>query len=859
MRSLERMLNGKQLRRHPARMSLVVLSIALGVGAWVATGALDRSLTRAVGASAMPLEGEADLHVSNGEAGVHRELIEKVAAVPGVESVEPVIIRRVLLPQLGGRAATLLGVDLRARRDRTAEAGIEVSAGAPRALMSARLRGRKPVLLGHALDAALPAARKNIAIIIDGETRHVRRAGTIEAHGRSAALSGDVLVTDWKVAASLLPRRDLVSRLDITLADAAPLAETRAKIAAALAGAAQVLLPESNDDRVRDLLAGLQVGFSLCGASALILGLFLVHNVLAVGVAERRREIGVLRSLGATRRQIAWLFLSEAACLGLAGVAVGLPLGYGLAYCALGPLGQTISEVFLPVDARRPEITVALCVSGALAGLATAIIAALVPAMRAAALPPVEAASQEGISFAHRPGRLLAIGPLVAVLLVVAAILLQRWLPAHVASYGVVAISLVGTLLAIPLLTAALMRAARPVASLLFGVVGRLAADGLESHPGRCGLTIAACAIGVALIFQTAGVIHGNEQAVLRWIEQGISGDLFVTSGGPLSASGQNLPMPDEWGEELRHDFPEARIVPLRFRYLPWDHAGNATRVLMLAIDADRYYEANRRLEPPVVDLDLYRQLREPGTVIVSENFAALNDVHAGETISLPGAEGPVELRVLGTVPDFSCSQGTVTIDRERYGREFHAEQVDIYNFYLPKSADLEATRERILHSPLAAGRALSVLSHSEVRSHILGIVDRLYGVAYVQEAVAVLVAAMGVVTTLLISVLHRRREIGLLRAVGATQAQVLGTVLAEGLLMGVIGVALGLLIGIPLEWYVLKVVLFEESGFVFPVIFPWNAAAMIAAVVVLGGAVAGIVPAWSAARLSIPDAIAFE
>lgn len=859
MQSLERMLNGKQLRRHPARMSLVVLSIALGVGAWVATGALDRSLTRAVGASAMPLEGDADLHVSNGEAGVPRELIEKVAAVSGVKSVEPVIIRRVLVPRLEGRAATLLGVDLRARRDRAAEEGIEVSRGAEQALVRSKLRGRKPVLLGQALDEALPGKGKNLTIIVDGQRRQVRRAGTIEAHGQSAALSGDVLVTDWKVAASLLPRRDLVSRLDVSLAEGAGLEETRANIAAALDGAAHVLLPESNDDRVRDLLAGLQVGFSLCGASALILGLFLVHNVLAVGVAERRREIGVLRSLGATHRQVAWLFLNEAVCLGLAGVLLGLPLGYALAYLALGPLGQTISEVFLPVEARRPEVTVALCVSGALAGLATAVVAALVPALRAAALPPVEAASQEGISFAHRPGRLLAAGPLVAVLLVVAAILLQRWLPAHFASYGVVAISLVGALLTIPLLTAAIMRALRPIAGLLFGVIGRLAADGLESHPGRCGLTIAACAIGVALIFQTAGVINGNEQAVLRWIQQGISGDLFVTSGGPLSASGQNLPMPDEWGDELRRDFPEARVVPLRFRYLMWDHAGRAARVLMLAIDAERYYGANRRLDPPVVDLELYRQLREPGTVIVSENFAALNDVRVGQTISLPGAEGPVELRVLGTVPDFSCSQGTVTVDRVRYGRQFHAEQVDIYNFYLPKSADLEAMRERILHSPLAAGHALSVLTHAEVRGHILGIVDRLYGVAYVQEAVAVLVAAMGVVTTLLISVLHRRREIGLLRAVGATQSQVLGIVLAEGLLMGVVGVALGLLIGVPLQWYVLKVVLFEESGFVFPVIFPWNAAAVIAGVVVVGGALAGIVPAWSAARLSIPDAIAFE
>jgi ABC-type antimicrobial peptide transport system permease subunit len=120
-------------------------------------------------------------------------------------------------------------------------------------------------------------------------------------------------------------------------------------------------------------------------------------------------------------------------------------------------------------------------------------------------------------------------------------------------------------------------------------------------------------------------------------------------------------------------------------------------------------------------------------------------------------------------------------------------------------------------------------------------------------------VAALGVVTALLISVLQRKRELGLLLAVGATPGQVLRSVMAEAVLMGLFGTALGILIGLPMEWYVLSVVMPEETGFVFDVVIPWRQALGIAAASVLTATVAGLVPAAHAVRTRIPDAIQWE
>ena len=139
-------------------------------------------------------------------------------------------------------------------------------------------------------------------------------------------------------------------------------------------------------------MAGPRVGFSLCGAGELGLGLFLVYNAMSVGVAERRREVGILhRTLGADQGQIWRLFLGEAAVLGMLGAGLGLPLGWGLARLCLGPMLRILSDVFLPLHAQGTGFDARTALGGVAAGVATTLLAALVPTARAALEPPLEA------------------------------------------------------------------------------------------------------------------------------------------------------------------------------------------------------------------------------------------------------------------------------------------------------------------------------------------------------------------------------------------------------------------------------------------------------------------------------------
>src|SRR5262249_28869565 len=181
-----------------------------------------------------------------------------------------------------------------------------------------------------------------------------------------------------------------------------------------------------------------------------------------------------------------------------------------------------------------------------------------------------------------------------------------------------------------------------------------------------------------------------------------------------------------------------------------------------------------------VPGLDLYPRLCDPKAnyVLISDNFAALHGTKAGDDIELEG----VSFHVIGTVLDYNWNRGTVIMDRDLYKRCFHDSLVDAFDIYLLPGKNPDAVRDGVDRWDRLWGvdHALVILKRDELRQRIADMIRRLFGIAYSQEIVVGLVAAMGVVMALLISVLQRRRELGLLRAVGATRGQILRTVLAE-------------------------------------------------------------------------------
>jgi putative ABC transport system permease protein len=879
MLSLYRTLSLRYVGLRRARSALIVACIMVGVASLVGTRVLNETMSRASQTAANPLAGTADLMITKGDLGVPGELVHKLrdAQLPSVREVTPLIVSRVLLADLNNRSVWLFGADLDLSRASGNRWSVEPEITDP--LAGFYLRRYPPVLISSGLAQELPAAGANgqeLRIRAAGGERGLAVAGRMRLKGDSpiAALGENLLGMTLRDAGRLLypDHPDHVTRIDIAMEPGADLREVRRRVEEEVGGQGDVMTPADSDSSLKDITAGLELGFALGGVGALVVGLFLIYLALSVSVAERRHDIGILRSLGATRLQVAGLFAGEAALLGLTGSALGIPLGLLIAHALVGPVQQVLTDIFMPLETRQLHLGLDTVLLALGAGVATSLLAALVPALSAASEEPADAVRRAPPTV----GRRLWLLQGAASTLLIAAGATGAALPdtfGRAGIYGGLALILVGALAAMPLLTAVLSRLLLPLARQLLGVESRLAADNLTRSATRTGLVVGALAAGVLLLIQTAGVTFSSEDAVLGWVDQRLPSDLFASANGPITAGGTIVPMSDKLAEQIADD-PELsarveKVLPVRLHQLEF----RGKRVFLIAFEAAEAYEVLRR-RSTMPSLDLYprlklprERLRGPAPCLVSDNFAALYDVSVGDRLTLAGKNHPVEVEVIGTILDYTWNRGTLLVDRQWYLEHFEDPLVDLYHVYVRRSDQRDAAEEernvaevrQALLRKWGKQEALVVLTRKELREGIRELLRRLYGLAMVQEMLVALVASLGVVMAQGISVLQRRRELGLLRAVGATRAQVLRSVLAEAVLMGLIGTLVGVAVGVPVEHYVIKVILLEEAGFTMPVLFPWSWAGLIVVVTLATATLAGLGPALRAMRQSIPEAIAYE
>jgi putative ABC transport system permease protein len=858
MYSLYRTLSVRYLSRRWFRALLIVASIALGVATLVATRTLNETMARAVVNSSNPFAGFVDFIVTSGELTVDRDLVKEVLTVPGVQSAQAWIWSNARL-RLGDERRTVLviGVDLtQAQQLAGGSSDITLSPGTEVAFGLAKFAGKRAAVAGKELAAALPPGTRVIELERNRKPYPAQLAGTIDAAGNWAMLSGHVVILDQEDAAEVLGYpRGQVNRIDILVSSGANPQEVRALLEAKVAGRAHIKTPAEQNQAIGSAMDAFRSGFALCGIAALVVGMFLVYNALSVTVAERRHEIGILLSLGATRGQVLALFAGEAALLGLAGAVVGIPLGLGLALAGLEPMRSVLNDVFTNLNVKRVEVTPQLILIAVVAGVAATVGAALQPAIQASRENPADAVRRVAKAPTKRHLLFLLIAMLALLMTGSLLTLLRDRLPRQWGTIGGLSLILVAALVASPLCATLAAAALRPLARRYFPIAWRLAADNLLQSPGRTGMVIGALAAGVSLVMQTAGVIRSNRASLRAWIQESIAADVIITAGTGIGGGGQGETMDEEVAQALAGLAEAEAIMPLRSPKI--EYRGDT--VLMLSFDAGLASRMHAARIPGAGEVELYARLdAQPDGALASENFAARYGIRPGDTVTLPSKSGPVVLRVVGTIVDYSWNLGTLYTNRRDYLAHWQDTRADMVDVFVKPGCDPRQVKEKIA-AQFGARYGLFPVTRAELMDDIDRVIERVYGIAYGQQIVVMLVAGLGVITALLISVLQRRREMGLLRAVGATQTQVIHTVIAEACLMGVFGTALGILFGIPLEWFVLKVVIFEESGFLFPVTIPWDGALWIALVALATATLAGLGPALYAVRQRIPEAIAYE
>jgi putative ABC transport system permease protein len=403
-----------------------------------------------------------------------------------------------------------------------------------------------------------------------------------------------------------------------------------------------------------------------------------------------------------------------------------------------------------------------------------------------------------------------------------------------------------------PALALRVAKALRPVLARLLPVEGTLAADSLIQAPRRTSGTITALMLSLALVVSLGGLVRASYDSLSDWMEVALNPDLFVTTAESVTA--RSFVFPASLGEGLRTVDGVGEVQFIRSVRLPV----KGVPIMVVALDISSI-EKHAKLPPVEGDpATMYREAAAGRGVIASENFARLHGAKFGEVLEIAGPAETLRLPIIGIVRDFSDQQGSLLMDRAVYIRAWNDESVNVYRIYLKPGADEAKVRQTILDT-YGARQRLFVLTNKDVREFVIRITDQWFALTYVQIAVAVLVAILGIVNALTVSITDRRRELGVLQAVGGLRNQVRHTIWMEAIAIGIIGLALGLALGAFQLYYSVEVARRDLIGVEIGYAFPFQLVALMVPVILGSALIAALGPAESAVRGSLVEALEYE
>jgi putative ABC transport system permease protein len=848
---LFRLLSWPYLRRHLLRWILTLAGIVLGVAVFVAIHTANRSIFSAFDKTVDQIAGATQLQVSAGEFGFDESILERVQSVPEVGFAAPVIEATVDTNIPGQGSILILGIDMtgdRSLRDYDLKDADEAIIDDP--LVFLAQPDSLMVTKEFAERNQLEVNSKVPLLTAEGEKQFTVR-GIMGSGGMAQAFGGNLAVMDIYAAQQVLGRGRRFDRIDLRAKDGVSVEQCQAAVRSELGQGMEVEPPSARGRHFEALLQSYSKAMTMSSLFAVIVGMFIIYNSFAIAVTQRRSEIGILRALGATRAQIQKLFLLESVIAGFVGSTLGAGLGIIGAW-AIATYMSSIMEQTVGVAQRVSELAIdpALIIAGMAVGLGTSIFAAWIPARNAAGVDPVQAL-QKGKYQILSAGENRRRRRMAFVLCVISLMCLFLSSSRFFFYSGCILMNLAGLLLA-PTMTLILSKALRPILKTAFPAEGTLAADSLVQAPRRTSATVSALMLSLAMVVSFGGFAHSFYSSVGEWMDDALNPDFFVSPSANLAERSQTFPSEIGSVIESVEGVDQVQLVrPARvmYRQIP---------VMVLSIEAAKVATTVRFI-PVAGTLDEMNRLMPEGKgMIASESFATIQKLTLGDIVELPTPSGLLRLPIVGIIRDYSDMQGSVLIDRSVYRKWWNDDTVNVARVYVKKGQDPGVVRQRVINA-LEGKRRLLVLTNREVREWIMKILDQWFAMTYNQIVVAILVAILGIVNTLTVSITDRRRELGVMQAVGGLRNQIRRTVWIEALSIGVIGLVLGTGLGAIDLFYSLGMVKRDLGGIDLDYIFP-VAFVLFMIPTILGAAfVAALGPAESAVRGTLVEALEYE
>lgn len=874
----------RALWREKIRTAVAVAGIALGVAVALSIRLANRSAVDSFRAAVDYVGGEASLRIRGiggpfdqrllndllwlERFGVAGPVIESYAMLPRPAEADPQPAGR--SPRGRGPLLKVLGVDVLAdlslRRyrllktsadghDPTATELLRLLIDPDAIIVTQRLAAREGKQIGDPLE------------LVFGSRRMVFRIrGLLLDEGPGRAMDGNFALLDIAAAQQAVERLGQVDHVDLKLKSTLDPSAAEAEIRRRLPSQLVVERPDAGLGRTETMIAAFHFNLAALSGIALVVGLFLIYNTVSISVAARRPEIGMLQALGAGRGVVLAMFLAEAGLIAVVGAGLGLVLGTWMAAAAVSATALTVETFYIAEVATASARS--LAPTGFEIGLALAVavglslLAAAIPAFQAATLGPVEVIrGVEHLAARFRaPRRSVAI----AVALGAGAWLLTRQEPVGgLPVFGFVAellFALSGAF-AVPLVLWSACHATRAVARFMLPGLRtecRLAASNLLGALGRVSISVAALAVSLAMMVAISVMVGSFRDTVVYWLGTTLRADLLVRPA-ILTSSVFDARMDPQAAAAVRRD-PDVASTGW---YQAWQLPYGDRAIRLAAADLGQMIDQKLVLfKAPADGPQAARRAAVDDRVLVSESLSLLLHKQPGDRIALPTKSGIREFAIAAVYYDYASNQGTVLVDgrtyRRWFGEEDPAARPSSMAIYLRPGADPETVRARLART-VGRGQDLFFATNDNVRREAMRVFDSTFAITYALEVIAVVIAALGVVSTLITLIYERQREIAVLALSGAEPGQIRRMVTVEALLIGGAGQFVGILVGMVLAAVLIWVVNVQSFGWTIQFHLPVAFLVQTTLLILAASAACALYPAIRAANIRAIEVVREE
>jgi len=835
--------------RHPALTALNIVGIALGVTVFLAVQIINHSALESFRASIDIVAGKADLEIIGDGLRFDEKAWPIVDNDPDIAAATPTVEDVASLTDFPGEYLQLLGVDIFSDAPLRTFALKNAQEQSPD--VEDFLRDPSVVAISRPLSQRL---KLKIGDPLRLETQTGTRLfhiGYILEFGDDAPGADEHLsVMDIANVQEDFLHAGKLTRISALVRPGADANTVIARLRGELPANVIVQPPDRRNRQIERMLGAFQLNLTALSLISLLVGMFLIYNTVATAVVRRRHEIGVLRALGLSSRQVQMLFVAEAMLLGIVGAVLGLALGVVLAGKLVGAVAQTITSLYILTSIQTLFIS-PLSIGAALAlCFGAVLIAAWFPAREAAKLAPVEALSIGHLEEHSARGTLrwCVVGAGLLVLAALVAHISLKYGPAWL-SFGAALFTLLGFAFFVPAVSVLFTRVFKPRT-----ITARIAFGHFAQSLHRTSVAIASLVIALAMVVGISTMIYSFRTTVEEWLTRSLQADLAIGPAANLLLGNNEMVRPEV--ERIIAQTPGVHYDS--YRELRVRVNGQLVKLVSARLAITRDIE---RLAFSQGDSHTaFDAAIRNGDILVSEPFFRRFHLGLGDTISLATPTGRRDFKIAGVYIDYTTEGGVLLVDWQTYRKFWQDDQINGIGVYIDKGAGIKAADlERELRPKIAPYGDYLIKSNQELREQVFRIFDQTFSVTYLLQTIGIIVSGLGIFLSLSILVTERRREISILRAVGASRGQIEAMVLWEAGIIGLLGSALGIAAGLALAWMLSFVINVSFFGWTVSWATPWHFLFELPFAVIAASLVAGWAPARQAARLDIADGVKME